>query len=72
MEQFTSKIADEIQYYVYALVDPRNDQIFYIGKGKGKMMLFFKRKCTSENRRKMVFSFVFRSLNRTFDATRPR
>ncbi len=35
MEQFTSKIADEIQYYVYALVDPRNDQIFYIGKGKG-------------------------------------
>lgn len=23
-------------YYVYALIDPRNEQIFYIGKGKGK------------------------------------
>jgi len=23
------------QYYVYALVDPRNDEYFYIGKGKG-------------------------------------
>ena len=22
-------------YYVYALVDPRNQKVFYIGKGKG-------------------------------------
>ena len=25
-----------VGYYVYALVDPRNDSIFYVGKGKGK------------------------------------
>ncbi len=24
------------QFYVYGLVDPRNETIFYIGKGKGK------------------------------------
>ncbi len=24
-----------MQYYVYALVDPRDDKPFYIGKGKG-------------------------------------
>ena len=26
----------EIMYYVYQLVDPRNNQPFYIGKGKGR------------------------------------
>lgn len=35
MEQFTQKIADELKSYVYALIDPRNSQIFYIGKGQG-------------------------------------
>jgi hypothetical protein len=24
------------EYYVYRLIDPRNDETFYIGKGKGK------------------------------------
>lgn len=32
---FAQKVIDELQSYVYALVDPRNDCIFYIGKGKG-------------------------------------
>ena len=27
------------EYYVYALIDPRNNQYFYIGKGKGKRYL---------------------------------
>lgn len=27
---------DKKVYYVYGLIDPRNDQYFYIGKGKGK------------------------------------
>ena len=27
------------QFYVYGLVDPRNNSIFYIGKGKGKRVL---------------------------------
>lgn len=27
------------QYYVYALIDPRNNEYFYIGKGKGKRYL---------------------------------
>ena len=25
-------------YYVYALIDPRNDKIFYVGKGKGQRL----------------------------------
>ena len=27
------------EYYVYGLIDPRNDSIFYVGKGKGKRYL---------------------------------
>lgn len=31
-------ISPSDHYYVYALIDPRNDSIFYIGKGKGKRL----------------------------------
>jgi hypothetical protein len=33
--QFSQAITDRIGYYVYQLTDPRNGQIFYIGKGNG-------------------------------------
>ena len=33
-EQFPVKLADEVKYYVYRLIDPRNGQTFYVGKGK--------------------------------------
>lgn len=32
---FTSEISDQLKYYVYRLIDPRNGQTFYVGKGKG-------------------------------------
>lgn len=32
---FTSDVIKQLQYYVYRLIDPRNGQTFYIGKGKG-------------------------------------
>lgn len=35
MNEFSTKCKEELNYYVYALVDPRNDKIFYIGKGCG-------------------------------------
>lgn len=35
MTEFTEKCKEELAYYVYALVDPRTDKIFYIGKGSG-------------------------------------
>jgi hypothetical protein len=30
---FTDPITEQLKYYVYLLVDPRNNQLFYIGKG---------------------------------------
>lgn len=31
---FSKNVLNSIGYYVYALIDPRNNEIFYIGKGK--------------------------------------
>lgn len=35
IEMFTPEVCNELQYYVYRLIDPRNGHTFYIGKGKG-------------------------------------
>jgi len=34
MKRFSSNIKTKIQYYVYIYIDPRNNEIFYVGKGK--------------------------------------
>lgn len=35
IDEFPTEVIDEIKYYVYRLIDPRNGETFYIGKGKG-------------------------------------
>lgn len=35
MKQFSNKVIENLGYYIYALVDPRDQKIFYIGKGCG-------------------------------------
>lgn len=35
MDRFSSSVQEAIECYVYCLVDPRNNKIFYVGKGKG-------------------------------------
>lgn len=35
---FTSEVIEQLQYYVYRLIDPRNGQTFYVGKGKGNRL----------------------------------
>lgn len=32
---FSPEVVEKLQYYVYRLIDPRNGETFYIGKGKG-------------------------------------
>ncbi len=32
---FSPEVCEKLGYYVYRLIDPRNGQTFYIGKGKG-------------------------------------
>ncbi|WP_200762486.1 LEM-3-like GIY-YIG domain-containing protein [Nitrosophilus alvini] len=35
IDSFPPEVIDKLQYYVYRLIDPRNGETFYIGKGKG-------------------------------------
>ncbi len=35
LESFPPEVVSKLQYYVYRLIDPRNGETFYIGKGKG-------------------------------------
>jgi len=34
-DSFPPEVAAKLQYYVYRLIDPRNGETFYVGKGKG-------------------------------------
>ncbi len=38
MEKFENKVAEDIMFYVYCLIDPRNKQPFYVGKGEGNLV----------------------------------
>lgn len=35
IESFSDYVSEKVAYYVYRLIDPRNSETFYIGKGKG-------------------------------------
>ena len=35
---FTADVISKLQYYVYRLIDPRDGQTFYVGKGKGNRL----------------------------------
>ncbi|MCH7911203.1 MAG: hypothetical protein IIB38_16510 [Candidatus Hydrogenedentes bacterium] len=34
-DRFPPGVAEHLKWYVYRLIDPRNGQTFYVGKGKG-------------------------------------
>lgn len=35
INKFPKSVIEKIGYYVYVLIDPKTDQVFYVGKGKG-------------------------------------
>lgn len=38
INRFSPEVCEKLGYYVYRLIDPRNGQTFYIGKGKGNRL----------------------------------
>lgn len=48
IKEFSNAVCERIGYYVYILKDPRNESIFYVGKGKGNR-LFQHVQCALEN-----------------------
>ncbi len=35
IEQFSPEIIEQLKWYIYRLIDPRDGQTFYVGRGKG-------------------------------------
>jgi hypothetical protein len=38
LDSFSESVCEKLEYYVYRLIDPRNAETFYIGKGKGNRL----------------------------------
>lgn len=35
MQRFSAKVIEQLKWYVYLYTDPRDDEVFYVGKGTG-------------------------------------
>lgn len=33
--RFSDTVIEKLQFYVYRLIDPRNGETFYVGRGRG-------------------------------------
>ena len=49
MDNFSPRTEEALKYYVYLLVDPRDNKIFYVGKGKGDRVFDHLRCATSSD-----------------------
>lgn len=56
--EFTQSVKEAIKYYVYALVDPRDNQIFYIGKGKGNRVFQHAEDACNDNDSSLKFDTI--------------
>ena len=46
--KFPPEVVDELKFYVYRLIDPRDGNVFYVGKGKGNRLFSHMLVATSE------------------------
>jgi hypothetical protein len=49
MQEFQPAVIEALKYYVYCLVNPRDNKIFYIGKGKGNRVFQHAKDSLNEN-----------------------
>ena len=63
IQEFTPSVIDALKYYVYCLVDPRDNRIFYIGKGKGNRVFQHAKDSLNENDQSLKLDIIRSILN---------
>ena len=56
--EFNQNVKEAIAYYVYALVDPRDQKIFYIGKGKDNRVFQHAEAALNENEESLKLNTI--------------
>ena len=57
-QEFQQSVIDALNYYVYCLVDPRDNRIFYIGKGKGDRVFQHAKDSLNENDQSLKLNII--------------
>ena len=55
---FSQRSIESLAYYVYALVDPRDNRIFYIGKGKGNRIFQHAKDALDDNDQSLKLDII--------------
>lgn len=55
---FSQQTIESLTYYVYALVDPRDNRIFYIGKGKGNRIFQHAKDALNDNDQSLKLDII--------------
>lgn len=50
IQMFPQEVFEKLNYYVYRLIDPRNGETFYVGKGKGNRVFSHMKAAVSEEK----------------------
>lgn len=59
LKSFSKLTKDSLDYYVYALVDPDNNEIFYVGRGKdNRGFQHLKNKAKSESEKNKIIAGI--------------
>lgn len=62
IQEFQPTVIEALKYYVYCLVDPRDNRIFYIGKGKGNRVFQHAKDSLNENDQSLKLDIIRRIL----------
>ena len=63
IHQFNQHTIEALAYYVYALVDPRDNRIFYIGKGEGNRVFQHAKDSLNEDYQSLKLDIIRNILN---------